>query len=197
MCGVLRVLGVPYLQQGSLDSQDLHGVSAGEDLQGVRCFAHRLNLLVDLCPHLETAANIIWRHLKLKSDHQPHLSSVCLCYFVPSIYFSFFTSRFVGVNVTIFTFEEPLIYTEIAYLNKLVRSPEQPEGNSVALGRTGTSALYICFNMWSRQPTSNTWTEKEVFLLCRNVLSLFISEDGGQLLVRQKHRWVKTDFCLR
>lgn len=66
MCGVLRVLGVPYLQQGSLDSQDLHGVSAGEDLQGVRCFAHCLNLLVDLCPHLEKRVNIITETFKAK-----------------------------------------------------------------------------------------------------------------------------------
>lgn len=96
MCSVLRVRRVPYLQQGSLDSQDLHGVSAGEDLQGVRCFAHCLNLLVDLCPHLETTVNIKWRYLKLKSDHQPYLSSVCICYFVPSVYFLFFYFSFCG-----------------------------------------------------------------------------------------------------
>lgn len=66
MRGVLGVLDASYLQQGSLDSEDLHGVSAGEDLQGVGCFAHSLNFLVDLCPHLETTVNIIMEIFKAK-----------------------------------------------------------------------------------------------------------------------------------
>lgn len=45
--------GVLHLQQGSLDSQDLHGISTGEDLQRVSCFADCLDVLVDLIPHLK------------------------------------------------------------------------------------------------------------------------------------------------
>lgn len=47
-----RSWGVPHLQQGSLDSQDLHGISTGQDLQRVGCFADCLDVLVDFIPHL-------------------------------------------------------------------------------------------------------------------------------------------------
>lgn len=43
---------IPHLQQGSLDAQNLHGISTSKDLQRVSCLAHCLNFLVDLCAHL-------------------------------------------------------------------------------------------------------------------------------------------------
>lgn len=54
------VYDVPHLQQGSLDSQNLHGVSAGKDLQRVSCLTHCLDFLVNLCSNLT-----VWRKVHI------------------------------------------------------------------------------------------------------------------------------------